>query len=58
MAKNKKTCAIPQYELEALAEVLFPTMKAYLSSPEGKSEFQKWQEQHKKFIINEEENEG
>lgn len=45
MAKNKKKCAIPQYELEALTEVLFPTMKDYLSSPEGKAEFQKWQEQ-------------
>lgn len=47
MARNKKKCAIPKCELEALAEVLFPTMKEYLSSPEGKAEFQKWQKQQK-----------
>lgn len=45
MAKNKKKCAIPQHELEALAEVLYPSLKEYLISPEGKAEFQKWQEQ-------------
>ena len=45
MAKNKKKCAIPQHELEALAEVLYPSLKEYLLSPEGKAEFQKWQEQ-------------
>jgi len=36
---------IPQYELEALAEVLYPTLKAYLESPEGKATFEKWREQ-------------
>lgn len=47
MAKNKKKCAIPKYELEALAEVLFPTMKEYLTSPEGKAEFRKWQDKRR-----------
>ena len=57
--KNKKKCAIPQYELEALAEVLFPTMKDYLSSPEGKAEFQKWQgQQTEKFNNGTKRNEG
>lgn len=47
MAKNKKKCAIPKYQLESLAEVLYPTLKEYLESAEGKSEFRKWQEQQK-----------
>lgn len=47
MVKNKKKCAIPKYELEALAEVLFPTMKEYLTSPEGKAAFQTWQDEQR-----------
>ena len=42
MAKNKKKCAIPKYELEALAEVIYPSLKEYLESPEGKAAFEKW----------------
>jgi len=41
----KKKGIIPKHELEALAEVLFPTMKDYLSSPEGKAAYEKWQNQ-------------
>lgn len=44
----KKKGTIPKHELEALAEVLYPTMKDYLSSPEGKAAFKKWQEQQEK----------
>lgn len=43
MAKKKEI--IPKHELEALAEVLFPTMKDYLSSPEGKEAFKNWQKE-------------
>lgn len=43
MAKAKKQgTRIPKHELEALAEVLYPTLKEYLTSPEGKAAFDKW----------------
>ncbi|WP_312635984.1 hypothetical protein [Oscillibacter sp.] len=42
MAKNKKKCAIPQYELEALAEVLYPSLIAFYDSP---AQFKAWREQ-------------
>lgn len=50
MAKNKKKCAIPQYELEALARCLLPDIQAYFDSEDGKWEFaewQRWQEKEK-----------
>ena len=43
----KKKGMIPQYELEALAEVLYPTLKEYLESPEGKAAFEKWKKLQK-----------
>jgi hypothetical protein len=43
----KKTGKIPRHALEALAEVLYPTLKEYLSSPEGKAAFKAWKERQK-----------
>ena len=49
MAKAKKQgTTIPKHELEALAEVLYPTLKEYLTSEQGKAEFKAWQEQQRK----------
>ena len=42
IAKKKGT--IPKHELEALAEVIYPSLKEYLESPEGKAAFEKWKE--------------
>ena len=41
----KKKCAIPKHELESLAEVIYPSLKEYLESPEGKTAFEKWRAQ-------------
>jgi hypothetical protein len=48
MAKAKKQgTTIPKHELEALAEVLYPTLKEYLTSEQGKAEFKAWQQEQK-----------
>lgn len=52
MAKNNKKCSIPKFELEALAEVLYPTLKKCLSSPKDKTEFLKCQERKRKMRRN------
>lgn len=45
MAKNKKKCAIPKHELESFAEVIYPSLKEYLESPEGKAAFERWKKE-------------
>ncbi len=45
----KKKGTIPKHELEALAEVIYPALKEYLESVEGKAAFQKWQKEQKKL---------
>lgn len=47
MAKAKKQGAIPKHELEALAAVLYPTLKEFYESPEGQAQFKVWREQLK-----------
>lgn len=34
---------IPEYQLESLARVLLPMMQDYLSSEEGKKDYEEWQ---------------
>lgn len=43
----KKQGYIPKHELEALADVLYPTLKAFYDNPEGQAQFKEWQEQQK-----------
>ncbi len=40
--------AIPDYDIEALARALLPTVQAYYNSPEGQAAFAKWKEQQAK----------
>lgn len=44
MAKKRKDygTGIPRHEIEALAQVLLPTMQAFFESEEGKREFEEW----------------
>ena len=45
MAKAKKQGTIPKHELEALAEVLYPSLKAFYDSQEGQAQIQACREQ-------------
>lgn len=45
MAKATKQGTIPKHELEALAAVLYPSLKAFYDSPEGQAQFEAWWEQ-------------
>lgn len=45
MAKKKKQGTIPKHELEALAAVLYPSLKAFYDSPEGQAQLNEWREQ-------------
>lgn len=36
---------IPDFEIEAMARVLLPALRAFYDSPEGKAEFEKWKRQ-------------
>lgn len=37
------TTAVPDFEIEAIARSLFPTLQAFYASPEGKAAFEAWQ---------------
>lgn len=53
MSRRKKTnFGIPNYEIESLARVLLPTMRAYLNSEEGKREFAAWQAERQQKQLN------
>lgn len=46
MAKKKDSGAgIPQHEVESLARLLLPAMRAFFESEEGQWEFREWKEQ-------------
>ena len=36
---------IPDFEVDALARCLLPTMQAYFASPEGQAAFEEWKHQ-------------
>jgi hypothetical protein len=38
---------IPQHELEALAETLYPAIKEFFENEQGQTEFKAWQEQQR-----------
>lgn len=38
---------VPQHELEALAQCLFPTIQDYFQSEEGQREFEAWKQEQK-----------
>lgn len=42
---SKKVVIIPKHDLETLARSLYPTMKEYFISPEGKKEFEEWEKE-------------
>lgn len=42
MAKVKKQGVILKHEIEALAAVLYPTLKEFYESPEGQAQFEVW----------------
>ena len=33
---------IPDFEIEAMARALFPTLRAFYANPEGQAAFEKW----------------
>ena len=43
--KNPKYDHIPQIEVESLARLLLPEMRAFLESEQGKQEFEKWKKE-------------
>lgn len=43
-SKNQGT-TIPKRELEAFTETLYPAIKEFFESEQGKAEFKAWQEQ-------------
>jgi hypothetical protein len=47
MAKKGKDygTGIPRHEIESLARLLLPTMRAFFESEEGKREFERWKRQ-------------
>ena len=46
MAKKKDSGAgIPQHEVESLARLLLPAMRAFFESEEGQREFREWKKQ-------------
>lgn len=38
---------IPDFEVEAMARVLLPALRAYYDSPEGQAAFEEWKRQQK-----------
>lgn len=43
LKKNNGEINLPDEEIEALARAFLPEILAFFSSPEGKTEFEKWQ---------------
>lgn len=50
--RKKNNFGIPDYEIESLARVLLPTMRAYLNSEEGQREFAAWQAEKQQKQLN------
>lgn len=49
MVKEKKQgTSIPEHELEALAETLYPAIVEFFESEQGQAEFKAWQERQRK----------
>ncbi len=44
----KEATVIPDFEIEAIARSLLPTLQAFYASPEGKAAFEAWQKEHNK----------
>ena len=42
--ENTQT-VIPDFEIEAMARVLLPALRAFYDSPEGKAAFEEWKRQ-------------
>ena len=50
--RRKNTTGIPDYEIDSLARVLLPAMRAYLESEEGQREFAAWQAERQQKQLN------
>lgn len=52
MAKTKmQKIKLPKYEIEALAETLYPAIKEFYESEQGQAEFQHWKKQQNSIDI-------
>ena len=42
---DDKQIAIPNFEIDAMARVLLPALRAFYASPEGQAAFEEWKRQ-------------
>lgn len=45
---DDKQIAIPDFEIDAMARVLLPALRAFYASPEGQAAFEEWKCQQEK----------